>query len=121
MYIYPFEKLEVWQLARKLVVKIYLHTKNFPADEKFGLVNQMRRAAVSISSNLAEGSSRISKKEQAHFYTMAYGSLMELLSQCLISFDLGWLKEEEIKLIRNDLQLISLKINSLRKAILSSE
>lgn len=120
MYTYPFEKLDVWQLSKKLVVKVYTLTKAFPADEKFGLVNQMRRAAVSISSNIAEGSGRITSKDQAHFYNMAYGTLMELLNQLLIAFDLGWVTAVEVNETRISLEEISAKINALRKSILKT-
>jgi len=65
---FGFEKLEVWKEAKVLAVEIYQLTSDFPNTEQFGLVSQLRRASVSISSNLAEGTSRISKKEQAHFY-----------------------------------------------------
>lgn len=74
MFTYPFEKLDVWQLSKKPVVKIYTITKSFPPDEKFGLVNQRRGAAVSISFNIAEGSGRTTSKNQAYFYNMAYSS-----------------------------------------------
>ena len=119
MYIYPFEKLEVWQLSKRLVVKIYQITQHFPIDEKFGLVNQMRRAAVSVCSNLAEGSSRNTSKDQAYFYTMSYSSLTELLNQLLISFDLEWISENELTSIRTEMEIISGKINALRKSILN--
>ena len=120
MYTYPFEKLEVWQLSKKVVVKIYKITEQFPANEKFGMVNQMRRAAVSICSNLAEGSGRNTAKDQAYFYNMAYSSLMELLNQLLIAFDLQWIKENEVAEIRTDMELVSAKINALRKSILKT-
>jgi four helix bundle protein len=64
--IYAFEKLECWQLARQLAVWIYKITLNFPREEKFGIISQMRRAGVSIAANLAEGTSRSTKKDQAH-------------------------------------------------------
>lgn len=120
MYTYPFEKLDVWQLAKQLVVKIYSLTKGFPSDEKFGMVNQMRRAAVSVSSNIAEGSSRNSQKDQANFYGMAYSSLMELLNQLIISNELSWVSGEELAIIRNDIEVVSFKINALRKSILKN-
>ena len=120
MYTYPFEKLEVWQLSKKLVVRIYAITKTFPADEKFGLVNQMPRAAISISSNLAEGSGRSTAKDQAYFYNLSYSSLMELLNQLLVSSDLNWLSKEEMNSLRTDIEIISMKINALRKSILKS-
>ncbi len=120
MYTYPFEKLDVWQLAKQLVVKIYSLTKGFPSDEKFGIVNQMCRAAVSVSSNIAEGSSRNSKKDQANFYGMAYSSLMELLNQLIISNELSWISSEELSIIRKDIEVVSFKINALRKSILKN-
>lgn len=120
MYTYPFEKLDVWHLSKKLVVTIYSITKGFPADEKFGMVNQMRRAAVSVSSNIAEGSSRNSQKDQANFYGMAYSSLMELLNQLIISNELSWISSEELSIIRNDIEVVSFKINALRKSILKN-
>jgi four helix bundle protein len=116
MYTYPFEKLEVWQLAKQLVVSIYSITNGFPGEEKFGMVSQMRRAAVSICSNLAEGSGRNTLKDQAYFYGMAYSSIMELLNQCLISRDLNWISEGELLNIRTKIETISIKINALRKA-----
>ena len=118
MYTYPFEKLEVWKLAKDLVVKVYKLTEKFPLDEKFGMVSQMRRAIISICSNLAEGSGRHTAKDQSHFYGMAYSSIMELLNQLLIAVDLGWIKKTDLASIRQDIEAISLKINALRKATL---
>ena len=68
-FIYSFEKLEVWQLAKEFVKEIYKITNNFHKNEKYGLVSQLNRASISITSNLAEGTSRTSKKDQAPFYT----------------------------------------------------
>lgn len=96
MYIYSFEKLEVWKLAKDLCVHIYKLTSQFPPEEKFGLVSQMRRASVSIASNIAEGSSRISKKEQSHFYTIAYSSAIELLNQLIISHALTFIDDDQL-------------------------
>ncbi|WGK63984.1 four helix bundle protein [Croceiramulus getboli] len=79
-YEFSFEKLEVWSDAKDLVKQIYTQTKKFPDDEKFSLTSQLRRAAVSVGSNLAEGTSRRSKKDQAHFSNLAYSSLMEVLN-----------------------------------------
>ena len=101
MYTYSFEKLAAWQRARKLNSDIYNITKTFPTDERFGLTSQLRRASVSVSSNIAEGSGRATLKDQAHFYRVAYGSLMEVLSQLYLCMDLGFLNEktflEEVK------------------------
>ena len=94
MKIYSFEKLACWQHARELAVWVYKATKSFPAEEKFGIVSQMRRAAVSIASNLAEGTSRVSKKDQAHFSTIAYSSTIELMNDLIIAVDLEFLSVE---------------------------
>jgi four helix bundle protein len=75
---YSFEKLEVWQLSRKLVKITYGLTNTFPVEEKFGIINQMRRAAISVSSNISEGSSRSSFKDQARFTVISYGSLIPI-------------------------------------------
>ncbi len=93
-YLFPFEKLEVWQLAKDLVIGIYRATRLFPESERYGLVSQIQRAAVSVASNLAEGASRTSKKDQAHFSQIAYGSLTEVLCQLIIARELGYLAED---------------------------
>ena len=81
---FNFEKLEVWNEAIAFADTIYTLTKSFPEDERFGLTNQMRRAAVSISSNIAEGSSRLSRPDFARFIEIATGSLLEVVSQSTI-------------------------------------
>ncbi len=91
---YSFENLEVWKKSRTLVKVIYSASREFPDDERYGLTSQIRRAAVSISSNIAEGSSRKSNKDQARFYVIAFSSLMEVLSQLILSVDLDFMKEE---------------------------
>ena len=80
---YSFEKLASWQHARKLAAWIYVVTQKFPSEEKFGLTSQMRRAAVSIASNLAEGTSRTTVKDQFHFSTISYSSTIELLNDLI--------------------------------------
>ena len=119
MYTYSFEKLDVWQLSRELVKDIYHLTLKFPDEERFGLTSQIRRATISISSNLAEGSARKTAKDQAHFTTISYGSLMELLNQLIISSDLEYVTIEELKLIRPSIEEIGNKLNSLRNSQLS--
>ncbi len=114
MYQFGFEKLEVWQEARKLTVEIYRLTEKFPEREKFGLTNQLRRAAVSVAANIAEGTTRASAKEQSHFSSISYGSLMETMSHLITSLDLNFITDEELLLIRNMIQPLSLKINNLR-------
>lgn len=117
MHTYSFEKLNVWQNIRKLTKKVYIITDEFPSDEKFGLVSQMRRAAISISSNIAEGSSRNSTKDQAHFYNMAYSSGLELLSQTILSLDLQLINESTYKMLREAIEQITKQISRLVRAI----
>lgn len=116
MYKYSFEKLEVWQLSRELVKEIYRVTSSFPTEEQFGLTRQLRRASISISSNLAEGSSRKSWKDQAHFTQMSYGSLMEVLNQLIISIDLEFIGSAELNKIRPKIETIGNKLNSFRNS-----
>ena len=116
MKIYSFERLESWQNARKLAVWVYKVTKNFPADEKFGIISQMRRAAISVASNLAEGTSRISAKEQAHFSTISYSSTIELLNDLIISNDLTFLPEELYIEGREKIEKQTMLIANLRKS-----
>lgn len=116
MYVFGFEKLAVWKEARILTVLIYQLTEKFPDKEKFGLINQMRRASVSIGANIAEGSPRFSAKEQAHFYSVSYGSPMELMSHSFTALDLKYLNEEVFEKTKSIVQPLSLKINNLRNA-----
>ncbi len=113
MYTFGFEKLDVWKKSRIFTKRIYHLTKNFPDEEKFGIVSQLRRAAISICSNLAEGSSRNSKKDQAHFYNMAFSSLMEALNQIILSNDLDYINIENLNSLRTEVHTISLMLNRL--------
>ena len=121
MYTYSFEKLNVWQQSRSLTREIYLLTNNFPSEEKFGLTSQMRRAIISVSSNIAEGSSRKTIKDQKHFYTIAFSSLIELLNQLILSMDLGWLNEEKYTELRSSIEHISNQLNKLRSTSSKSQ
>ena len=108
-------KLEAWKRSRELVLSIYTLTQNFPKEEMFGLTSQMRRAAVSIPSNIAEGAARTGDKEFAQFLNIARGSLSELETQLLIASDLGYIK-------RNDpvfevVDLVSRLITGLHKTV----
>jgi len=114
-YTYGFEKLDVWKQSKDLVVCVYGITKNFPKEEKYSLVSQINRAAVSVPSNIAEGSSRSSRKEQAHFTQIAYGSLIELLTQLIISQEIGYISNDEYLNLRKSIEEITNKLNSLRK------
>lgn len=88
-------------------------TKSFPKEEKFGLVSQLRRASVSISSNIAEGSSRKISKAQAQFYNYSYGSTVEILNQLIIAKELGYLKNEDYEKLRTELEALTAMLNKL--------
>lgn len=115
-YTYSFEKLEVWQDARKLVKSVYLLTKNYPDDERFGLVSQMRRCAISIASNLAEGTARKTMKDKAHCTTMSYGSALELLNQLILSLDLEFVDKQQYYETRSQIEEVTNKLNGLRNS-----
>ena len=117
MHQYGFEKLNVWQNSRELTKSIYLATKTFPPDERFGIVSQMRRSAISISSNIAEGSSRSTVKDQAHFYNIAYSSAIELLNQLILSLDLAFIQDESYHALRLNIEQITNQINALQKSL----
>ena len=120
MYLHTFERLEVWQLSRKLAVDIYKMCSGFPKEEIFGLSSQLKRAAISIASNIAEGSSRISGKDKAHFSTVAFASLMEVLNQLIIANDLGFLETEKLAELRVSINEITNKLNALRRSQMNS-
>ena len=99
-----------------MVKQIYLITKKFPTEERFGLVSQLNRASVSVASTIAEGSARVGRKDQAHFYQIAYGSLMEVTCQLSIAYELGFVDLETKQILRQRIEEISNKLNALRKA-----
>lgn len=119
-YLFSFEKLNVWIDSKELVKLIYLKTRSFPDEEKFGLTSQLKRAAISVSSNLAEGTARKTKKDQAHFSSMAYSSIMEVLNQIIIAKELNYISEDDYLILRQQIEKISNKLNALRKAQLNS-
>jgi len=110
---YAFESLEVWQKSRKLVRSVYQLTNIFPNEEKFGMTSQIRRAGISVSSNIAEGSTRWSRKDQARFYEIDFGSLIEVLNLSILSCDLNFIQEDALKNIRADIDTIGRMLNSL--------
>ena len=93
---------------------IRIDSTNFPDTEKFGLTSQLRRASISIASNIAEGSARKSYKDKAHFTTMAFGSAVEVLNQLIISFELNFVSEIDYLKLREQLESITNKLNALR-------
>ena len=117
-YQYNFEKLEVWNDARHFVKAVYNITSNFPDNEKFGLSSQIQRASVSVVSNIAEGVSRNSVKEQIRFVEIAYGSLKEVYCQLYIAVDLSYLITELFDTIKAEVDKIANKLNALNRSLL---
>ncbi len=99
---YGFEKLNVWQDSRKLVIQVYKITAKFPKAETYSLIDQIRRAAISIPANLAEGTSRVTSREQARFTSISYSSLMELLSHFYLAMDLQYVEFDTFDALKND-------------------
>ncbi len=116
MTVVNFTDLLVWQKAHDLVLLVYKATKNFPEDEKFALTNQLRRAAVSITSNIAEGFGRNTSKDKVHFYSMSKGSLLEVQSQLYIAKDLGYIKFEDFNIFENQIVEIAKMISGLKNS-----
>lgn len=110
-----FTDLESWKEGHVLVVAVYKITDSFPQKEVFGLTNQMRRAAVFITSNIAEGFSRQTYKEKIQFYCIAQGSLTELQNQLLISRDIGFLKKDGFERIAEQAVLVHKLLSGLIK------
>ena len=114
MHVFSFEKLEIWIEAKEFIKQIYNVTSKFPDTEKFGLISQLRRASISIASNIAEGSARKSFKDKIHFSTIAFSSSLEVLNQLIISFELSFISETDYLELRKMLESITNKINALR-------
>lgn len=108
-----FAQLKAWQESRKLAGLVYRVTEKFPKSELFGLTNQMRRAAVSVSSNIAEGFGRASLKEKTQFFTVARGSVLELQSQLFIASDLKFLSNQDQIFIVEQAEVAGKLLNGL--------
>jgi four helix bundle protein len=111
------EELKVWKLAMEIAKDVYIITKDFPSEEKFGLTSQVRRAAVSIASNIAEGAGRYSDKEFAQFLSIASGSSFEVRTQLLLSEQLGFSSNENLIDVLNKLSELERMILGLRKSL----
>jgi four helix bundle protein len=112
-----FRELKVWQKAITLVKKIYLSTKSFPLEEQFGLNNQIRRCAVSIPSNIAEGAGRKSEKEFEHFLYVSLGSCFEFETQLIISRELEYISQDTFSNLEKEIIEIEKMIRGLQKTI----
>ena len=110
---YSFEKLNVWQEAKKLVVEVYRLLDEFPKFENYALCDQIRRAVISVPSNIAEGSGRKSLKEKNHFLEISYGSLMETYNQLLIAVALSYITEESVNIVKPSIDSVAKMINAL--------
>ena len=114
MKTYSFENLDVWKKSRELVAFVYRIQSTFPSYERYGLVDQMRRAVVSVSSNIVEGNARYSVKEQVHFIEIAVGSLMEVYCQLIIAYDLKYINEEQLNQCNERIEVVLKLLNGLR-------
>lgn len=112
-----FEKLEVWQNSRSFVKEIYTITTNFPDNEKFGLISQIRRASLSISANIAEGMSRKTDKDKARFISISFGSAIEVVNFLILANDLNMINEKDYMHLREKLEKITNQLNSLHNKL----
>jgi four helix bundle protein len=115
--VFRFEKLDVWHRSVRFAQQVYSNTRSFPVDERFGLTSQMRRAAISISSNIAEGSGRISPVDFARFLEIAYGSLMEIVSQANIAKLQGFLAVRSFEELRDESEELARMLSGLRSSV----
>ena len=112
---FSYRKLDAYQKAKDFVLFIYHLLKQFPKEEQYALCDQLRRAAVSIPSNIAEGMGRVSVKEQIHFIEIAYGSLNETMCQLEIAYELNYISQEELKRSEEFVKFLTIKLSGLRK------
>ena len=115
-YLYAFERLDVWQVSRTFVKDIYVLLRTFPDFEAYNITSQIRRAAVSVSLNIAEGSTRNSLKEQSRFTEIAYGSLLEVYCSLLLAKDLNYIREDDFRNVSDKLKELSNKLNALKNS-----
>ena len=111
---YSFKNLDAYKEAKNLVKMVYGLIEQFPKVETYALCDQLRRAVISIPSNIAEGSGRISAKDQAHFFEMAFGSLMEVHCQMDIACDLGYINQTELTQVEEQVRTIAAILSGLR-------
>ncbi len=111
-------QLQIWKEGMEIAKAVYILLTGFPQSEKFGLISQISRCAVSVPSNIAEGSSRSSNKEFAHFLSIAMGSLFELETQLLLSIDLNYLTQTAGEKLMLDIILLQKKISTFKKTLL---
>lgn len=113
----PHKKLELWKQAMRLVVAVYERTRDLPREEEFGLKSQMRRASVSIPSNIAEGLARTSHKEKVRFLDISHGSLSELDAQVEIAGLLGYFSDKQVRELQDSLNFVGRLLGGLMRSI----
>lgn len=118
---YSYQTLNVYKDAKALVVDVYKLLKQYPAEERYALCDQIRRAAISITSNIAEGMSRYSDKEKVHFLEIAYASMMEVESQLDISVDLEYITKEQFVAIADSINSVGKQLSALRAKYLPKD
>ena len=116
---FSYRKLNVYQLSKNLVTDVYKLVEKFPKAETYALSDQMRRAVISIPSNIAEGTSKASPKEQFHFIEIAYGSLMEIMCQAEIAFDQHYINQDDLSLIEEKIVSIYKMLSSMQSTLKS--
>lgn len=115
-----FKKLEVWKKSRAFVAEVYKISAGYPKEESFGLISQIRRAVVSISLNISEGSGRGTNKDFSNFLNIAYGSALEVENLLYLSFDLGYIREEVMNSFVEKVNEIQKMINGLQDKLSES-
>ena len=115
-----FKNLAAYQKSRILVKEVYQLVNKFPKEENYALSDQLRRAAVSVPSNIAEGMGRYSSKDQAHFLEIAFGSLLEISAQLDIAYDLGYISSSEQELVETQIDVVAALISGLRSKRIES-
>ena len=115
---YNYKDLDAYKESKALVILVYALIKKFPREEQYALCDQLRRAVISVPSNMAEWSGRTSSKDQAHFFEMAFGSLMEVNCQIDIAYDLGYITKEEVERVEQHVKAIAALLSGLRRKLL---
>ena len=112
---FSYRQLDAYQKAKRLVIHIYQLIKQFPKEEQYALCDQLRRAAVSIPSNIAEGMGRVSVKEQIHFIEIAFGSLNETMCQLELAFELNYISQEDLDISEEFVKELTRMLSGLKK------
>ena len=116
---YNYKDLDAYKESKNLVILVYALLKKFPREEQYALCDQLRRAVISIPSNIAEGSGRTSAKDQAHFFEMAFGSLMEVNCQIDIAHDLSYITNDDVENVEKHVRAIAALLSGLRRKLLN--